>query len=123
MFLLSQAATAAVTEPTDWGVVAAAAGTFITTVVITAAGWIKGKEKLETEMSASLGGPNVSSVIVQDNQSVRDATLAQVALRDQLFLLNQQLPHHTEALRDNNRSLENICEELTKLVKILKDRG
>lgn len=122
---MSQVSEAAKTAASvDWTVVATGSAVFIGTVITTIWGWVQGKKKVEQTLSTSpaLQG-QVPSVIVQDNSTLREQTLVQQAVRDQLLLTNHALTAMCKATEDNTSAMDDVLTELKAIRRSLETRG
>lgn len=110
---MSQVSTAA---GLDWNIVAAAVATFVGTLIVTIFGWYKGRERIQRRLSTPEIGGNgmLAGAVLQDNQSLRDATVASRELRDQMLLTHEALDRHSECLRDNSRHVSELVEEFRR---------
>lgn len=95
----------------DWNIVAAAAAIFLGTLVTTIAGWFKGKRNISTREritdSFEIGG-----VSLQDNQTLREATIVNREIRDQLLLNHNVLTKLCRAMDDNTAVHDDILNEM-----------
>ena len=115
--VISQVAT------TDWNVVSAAVAVFVGTLATTIFGWFKGKAKIAKRgMTDDPTSYNISGATVQDNQSLRDSTIINRELRDQLMLHLHALQSNCRATEDNTRCLDDIHNKLRILIDKLDNR-
>lgn len=101
----------------DWNLVAAAAATFLGTLVVTVWGWFQGKKKLAAKLEGHLP-PNdmqVTGAVLLDNQTLREATAVSRELRDRLIIHGEAIHSHCKATVDNTNSLDEILAELKAL--------
>lgn len=98
----------------DWNLVAAAGATFLGTLVVTVWGWFQGKKKLSARLESHVDG-NVAGAVLLDNQTLREATLINREVRDQLLLHTQALNASCKATVDNTGCLDDILHELKEL--------
>ena len=106
----------------DWNLVAAAAATFIGTLIATIWGWVQGKKKLHQKLEG-IGEASVTGVAVMDNQTLRELTLVNREVRDQLLLHCHALNANSKAMEDNTSSADDILDELKRLRRDLKEKG
>lgn len=104
----------------DWTVVATGTAVFIGTIITTIWGWVQGKKKVEQTLQS---GTPLPSAVLQDNQSLREATLVQREVRDQLLLVCHALTALCKATEDNTSSSDDILSELKSLRRTLEDRS
>jgi len=109
--LVSHAATV------DWNLVAAAAATFIGTLVVTVWGWFQGKKKLAARLQSGYPSPDgqITGAVLLDNQTIREATIVNRELRDRLIIHGETLSSNCKAIVDNTHSLDEVLEELRAL--------
>ena len=110
---LISALLASATATLDWNLVAAAAATFFATALIAVCGWISAKKKV----AAKFNDPDmsVSSVTLMDNQTIRDSTVVNREIRDQLVLNHHAMTCLCRAIEDNTSTGDAILSELRKL--------
>jgi hypothetical protein len=99
----------------DWKLVAAAAATFLATMLTTVWGWIQGRKK--STKAAEPQGPQyqVAAAVLQDNLSLRENTTATRDLRDQIVLLIHTLDRHVKVQDDMQDSLDDLIKRLDKV--------
>lgn len=115
MSQVSAAASNAV--PIDWGTVALASATFIATLITTVWGWLQGRKKFNEHLKPKEGQDvPLAAGVIMDNQSIRESTMVQREVRDQLLILNHSLMQY-------NRNQEEIAGLIEDLVKELKHRN
>jgi|AraplaMF_Col_mMF_1032025.scaffolds.fasta_scaffold60219_2 hypothetical protein len=114
MSQVSQAAAEASTL--DWKVVAAAVAVFCGTLVTTVWGWIQKRKSFESSHIKGAGVVDVpiAAGIIQDNQTLREATMVNREVRDQLLILNHALMQYNRNQEETNELLEKICRRLDK---------
>ncbi len=99
----------------DWNLVAAAAATFLGTLVVTMWGWFQGKKKLAARLESGhpIGSElQVTGAVLLDNQTIRESTLVSREVRDQLLLNSQALHAHCKSLDSNTHSIDDVLQEL-----------
>lgn len=101
----------------DWNVVAAAVAVFFGTVITTVLGGLKARSELTKKLlpKDENGGVQLTGAILQDNQTVRDATNASVALRDQLLLMTHAVERLCKSTEDRTRVDEELLDEVRLL--------
>ena len=110
---VSQAAAAS--SSVDWGTVASASAVFVATAITTIWGWVQGRKKFEEKLKPKEGADvPVAAGMIMDNQTVRDSTMVNREVRDQLLLLNHSLQGHTRNLEEVAGLLEDLVDELKK---------
>lgn len=91
----------------DWNVFAAASATFVATAIATILGLRKGRKDVEKQINPDQNNPHqIVGAVLQDNQSLRESTLINREVRDQLFLVNHSLNRHTEAMKGLTEALD-----------------
>lgn len=114
---MSQVSTAVSTASSlDWNVAAAAAAVFMGTLLTTVYGWFRGKKKLDVRLGGD-DAPAVTSVVVQDNQTLREMTLVNREVRDQLLLTNHAISNLCKAIEGNSGAMEDILHELKVILR------
>lgn len=98
----------------DWNLVAAAVATFLGTLVVTIWGWFQGKKKLASRLEAA-SSPEVTGMVLLDNQTLREATLVNREVRDQLLLHSQALNASSKATQENTACMDDVLEELKNI--------
>jgi hypothetical protein len=114
---MSQVSVLAETSHTvDWSVVAGAVAVFCGTVVTTIWGWIQGKKKIDQHFKTNPGSPEgtgqVTGAILMDNLTIRESTLVNREVRDQLILQHHCLSDLRQAMIDNTRAMDDLLQEL-----------
>lgn len=112
---VSEAANAATTL--DWKLIAAAAATFLATLVIAICGWIQGSKKVQKKLEE--GDLPVTSAVLLDNQTIRESTTVSREVRDRLLVHCEALNANTKILIDIAESVDEAIGELKKLRKSL----
>lgn len=106
----------------DWNVVAAAVAVFVGTLVTTVLGWRKGAKNLEKKLSKDDGTPSVTAAILQDSQTVREATLVSKEVRDQLLLHRVATEHLCRSTEESTGVERELVAELRLIREILDKR-
>jgi hypothetical protein len=101
----------------DWKIIAAASATFIATLFTVICGWFQGRKKLHQKLDSTEG--QVTSAILLDNQTIREATAVNRELRDRLLVQCEALHANTRVMTEIADSLEEAVEELKKIRKKL----
>jgi hypothetical protein len=104
----------------DWKLIAAAAATFVATLIITILGWWNGRKKVAAKIEDS--GTTVTGAILLDNLTIREATAVNREVRDRLLIHCEALHSNTKTLEHHVGSMDDILEELKAIRKIL-ERG
>ena len=104
----------------DWKLIAAAAATFLATLYITIMGWMQGKKKLAARLES--GDMTVTSAVLLDNQTIREATTVNREVRDRLLVSCEAIHANTKALVDIAEGLDEAVEEMKKIRKKLDGR-
>jgi hypothetical protein len=116
---MSQVSTVAEHATTiDWNIVAAAVATFCGTMIVTIWGWFQGKKKVSNHISE--GNYQVTGFAIQDNQTLREATIINREIRDQLLLQNHALTQSCRIMEEKTRVMEELLEELKRYRHLLE---
>lgn len=102
----------------DWRILAAAAATFVATLVTIVCGWFQGRKKLNEKLGSAEG--QVTSAVLIDNQTIREATAVNREVRDRLLVHCEALHANTKLLTDIAETLDEAVEELKKMRKKLQ---
>lgn len=115
MSQVSEAANVAVQW--DWKLIAAALATFLATFTISILGWFQGRKKMEKRMTDATGDGGVTSAILLDNQTIREATVVNREVRDRLLVHCEALTTNTKSIDQHTTALDDILEELRLIRK------
>lgn len=99
----------------DWKLVASAAAVFIGTVVTTICGFFQGRKK-SRDNSPAPETVQIAGAVLQDNQALRENTMAVRELRDQVFLLGHILERRIGVEND-------LHSKVSNLIKLLDNTG
>lgn len=100
----------------DWNIIAAAAATFLGTLIITVWGWFTGRKKLQEKLNQALppeGG--VQSAVILDNLTIREATMVNREVRDHLLIHHRSLDANCRSTEANTGAMEDLLEEIKLL--------
>lgn len=111
------------TVAVDWNVVAAAIAVFCGTLITTVWGWLTGKKKIRDHLRMDSLDIPITGAVIQDNQSLRESTLINKEVRDQLLIHHHDLQSSCKATDDNTRVLEEVLDELSRIRRLLEDRS
>lgn len=119
---MSVASTVSQASSIDWNVIAAAIAVFFGTLATTVLGWLRGRREVEKKLSKDDGTPSVTAAILQDNQTVREATLVSKEVRDQLLLHRVATEHLCRSTEESTGVERELVAELRLIREILDKR-
>jgi hypothetical protein len=103
----------------DWHTVGSAVGVGLVAVITGMYGWFKGegksKRKHEGHIKAEGSDIQVAGAVLQDNQSLRENTDSNRALRDQVMLLIHVLERNGRTQEEMVNALEDAVTEIKRL--------
>ena len=92
----------------DYKIIATALAVFFGTLITTIWGWYSAKKKVAEALTAESSMPtSVTGAVLMDNLTLREQTLVNKEVRDQLIILNHTLARLCKAIDANTDAFEN----------------